>query len=195
MSDIEEALAKPATSAELAAAIAMAEAEHARLDAESTTARTEALDPLAGAAQAAKCRARSEDLRFEADRMAAKLELLRKRHDNALASEAAAAKLAEYEKAKAERDALAAELIEFYPPMVTQFVDLMTRIRASDRRLALVNREMSGGREILAPAEAHARRVPANFRGPMGAVLSIAETARLPVFDESPYLAWPARDR
>lgn len=195
MSDIENALAKPATSAELAAAITKAEAEQARLEAESTTARTEALDPLASAAQAAKCRARSEDLRFEADRMAAKLDLLRKRHVNAVAAEKAAAQNAEYDAAVAERDALAKELADTYPGIVDTLVDLLARISASNARLKTINATgLGAGRQWLTPAEPHARGVPPNFRDHAGIIPNLVEMVRLPEFGASRHLAWPRRD-
>ena len=63
-----------------------------------------------------------------------------------------------YEKARAERDKLAAELAETYPAFASQIAELLTRIVANDREIEYINaNRLPAGAERLLVAELVAR--------------------------------------
>ena len=83
---------------------------------------------------------------------------LQARYRQAQAQEQATGWLAEHDRLKGERDALAAELRELYPDAVTKITDLFVRITANDEALSRLHQARpSGMKQHLLPAELHAR--------------------------------------
>jgi len=111
----------------------IAEAEETRSTAEERqrSAHAKALDPVAGAAAASAAKLETDNLRFEVERLSAALEALHTAHAEAKARELDRLRHAAYDKAKAERDALTAEVCNLFPQIEKQLTDLMKRIAPS----------------------------------------------------------------
>ena len=116
------------------------EAEAAAIAAGDTAelARSRALDP-ALAPDVAAARREMEDAAFRRDRLQVAAKKLGERLREVKADEEDRRRRIAYEKAKAERDKLAAELKAIYPPIEAQFRDLMTRIDANDKEIEYIN--------------------------------------------------------
>jgi hypothetical protein len=88
-----------------------------------------------------------------------------------------------YEKAKAERDKLAAELKEVYPTFAARLADLVTRIDANDREVEEFNmRALPSGAARLPTAELVARDLK-GFNDGVTNVPRIIRDLRLPSFE------------
>ena len=109
--------------AETAATIAGESAQHAR---------ERALDPALSAAEV-------EDAAFRRDRMQTAVAKLGERLLVLQGEERNQRRWLAYEKAKAERDGLAAELKDTYPTLAARLADLAARVDANDRDLARIN--------------------------------------------------------
>ncbi len=98
-----------------------------------------------------------------------------------------------YEKAKAERDKLSAELKQLYPSVAARLADLVPRIAANDREIENINKQARpNGAAWLAGAEQVARGLD-GFSDGTANVPRITEELRLPRFEynrHDPY-AWP----
>jgi hypothetical protein len=98
-----------------------------------------------------------------------------------------------YEKAKAERDNLAAELKAIYPPIEAQLRDLLARIAENDKQIEYINaNERPRGAERLLIAELIARGLKEWVENSVEAV-RITRDLRLPAFrfDRNDPYAWP----
>ena len=96
----------------------------------------------------------------------------------------------EYERVKAVRDALAAEMREMYPAAVARLVDLFQRMAECDRECSRINGSAPyGDHRRLREVELTARGV----EGLLQPDVWIAEMLRLPFFwrDNGPIYAWP----
>jgi hypothetical protein len=146
-------------------------------------------DPIASP-DPVKARAAMEEAAFTRDRLRTALPRLHARLKVMEAAEYLARWEPEYERVKAVRDALAAEMQEIYPPAVAQLADLFRRAAECDRECSRINGS--------APNNEHRRllRVELTARG-VEALLQpdvwIAEMLRLPFFwrDSGPIYAWP----
>jgi hypothetical protein len=139
-----------------------------REDATMTSADIAALieDAKAGIAEADKERAVDQAL----------LSNSQARCQKAQAQEQATEWLAEHDRLKGERDALAEELRAVYPDAVAKIMDLFVRITANDESLSGLHRSRPPGmKEHLLSAELHARGLD-NFRRDKPSLL---ETTRL----------------
>jgi hypothetical protein len=88
------------------------------------------------------------------------LSKLRARSQELQLREQATAWLAEHDRLKGERDALAEELRKVYPDAVTKITDLFVRIAANDEALSRLHQARpSGMKQHLLPAELHARGI------------------------------------
>ena len=160
-------------------------------------ARKRALDPRLSADQVSAARAESDDAAFRRDRLEEAVPRLGERLAELKHQAEQARRRVAYDEAAVERDALAAELAEFYPPFVEKLVELAARIVASDTKLGWVNRNsLPDGMQQLLSAELVARELPAFFAAGVH-VLRITEQLRLPSFRHSPHepLAWPRAQR
>jgi hypothetical protein len=148
-----------------------------------------ALDPIASP-DPVKARAAMEDAAFTRERLRTALPRLHARLKVMEAAEYLARWEPEYERVKAVRDALAAEMREVYPVAVTRLADLFQRMAQCDRECSRID----GSR----PDSEHQqlRGVELTARGVEGLLqpdVYIAEMLRLPFFwrDSGPIYAWP----
>ncbi|MCX5579453.1 hypothetical protein [Kaistia terrae] len=139
------------------------------------------LDPLVAPDKADVTRDAWERARFDRDRIAAAIVALEQRVAQLARIDAEADKRNAYQVAKAERDALAADLRDRYPALAEELVSLLVRLQASDARLATVNRAIPDGEAWLGSAEAIARDCPIDFRSGVSLISRIT-AARLPSF-------------
>ena len=80
-----------------------------------------------------------EDAAFTRDHLSTALSRLQQRLEQLRAAEEDARCRAAYEKAKAERDQLAAEPAELYPAFTDKLANLLARIDDNDREIEYVN--------------------------------------------------------
>jgi len=93
-----------------------------------------------------------------------------------------------------ERDKLAAELAEVYPPLAAKLADLAARVAVNDAAIERVNQKLPDGATWMASAELIARDLESFFDGPSN-IPSISQHMRLPAFQYAgldPY-TWPRR--
>jgi chromosome segregation ATPase len=198
MTTLEErifrAFADGATSSGVADLIAEAEAAVVASGEEAEAARTSALNPTLAAADVAAARREMEDASFRRDRMQEAVRRLGERLREVKAQEEQARRQVLYDAALVERDKLAAELAEVYPPLA----DLAARIAENDAAIERVDRKLPDGATWIAGAEAVARGVPANFVSGVSNVPRLTRDLRLPAFNfttsGAAYL-WPAAER
>lgn len=179
-------------SEELKALIAEAEAAALASGEAAEQARERALDPALTANAVAEARRRMEDSAFRRDRLQTAVTRLQDRLWEVKAQEENQRRWIAYEKARAERDKLAAELQAIYPLFEAQLRDLLPRIAANDAQIEnIVNRRLPSGAERLLVAELAARDL-AGFVINSFDVPRIIQSLRLPAFrsDGRPY-AWP----
>jgi hypothetical protein len=136
---ITNAFSERIASSEIAKLIAETEKAITAAEADAEHARVKALDPIASP-DPVKARAAMEDAAFTRDRLRTVLPRLQKLLKQVEAEEYAAAWEAEYEKIKAVRDELAAEMHEVYPAAVAQLTDLFQRAAEVDRECTRINR-------------------------------------------------------
>jgi hypothetical protein len=104
---------------------------------------------------------------------------------------------ADYEAAVTERDALATELAEVYPPLGEKLADLMARIAANNTVIERINKKgLPDGAEWVASAELVARGMDGFSAGGLP-LPSIVAQLRLPEFEPSVHkqYAWPRPQR
>ena len=80
-----------------------------------------------------------------------------------------------------ERDKLAAELTEVYPPLAEKLADLVGRIAANDPAIERVNQKLPDGAKWLSNAELVGRQLSNFLDGPSN-IPRITEHMRLPAF-------------
>ena len=108
------------------------------------------------------------------------------------AQEEQARRRAAHDAALVERDKLAAELAEVYPPLVEKLADLAGRITANDAVIERVNRKLPDSSKWIGSAELIARKLR-NFNDGTADIPRITRHMRLPAFKYAaldPY-AWP----
>ena len=156
-------------------------------------ARERALDPALSPADVAAARCQMDDAAFRRDRMQTAVTKLGERLRELKAQEEDQRRWQAYERAKAERDQLAAELREVYPPFAARVADLMARVDANDREVERCNTQARpSGAAWLAGAEMVARGLRGFSDGPSN-IPRIVRDLRLPGFEynrHDPY-AWP----
>jgi hypothetical protein len=197
MTDLDERVAAAfsdgATSSGVADLIAEAEAAAVASGQEAEAARLRALDPALPANGVTAARRDMGDAAFSFERLQTAATRLRERLQEVRAQEEEHRRRSAYDEAKAERDELAAELTRIYPPMEAQLSDLLTRIKASDERIELINnRGLPSGAERLMIAELVARDLRGLVENSV-AVTRITKKLRLPAFKFSQFerFAWP----
>src|SRR5262249_20318677 len=102
-------------------------------------ARARALDPTLAGNGMAEARREMHDAAFERDRLATAVEKLRERLAVVKADEENERRQLAYDRIKAERDRLAAELREFYPAVSERLAELLARIAANDEAIERIN--------------------------------------------------------
>jgi chromosome segregation ATPase len=155
-------------------------------------ARLQALNPALCASDVAKARRQMEDAAFRRDRMQEAVRRLGERLREVKAKEEQARRRAAYDAALAERDKLAAELAEVYPPLAAKLADLAARIAGSDAAIERINRELPNGSKRVDNAELVARQLSNFVDGPSN-IPRITWHMRLPAFRYAPLepYSWP----
>jgi hypothetical protein len=156
-------------------------------------ARVHALDPAVVSADAAFARGRMEDAAFRHDRLNNAVTRLSERLRVVEAQEEDHRRRLAYDKSKAQRDKLAAELKATYPAITAQLADLMARIAANDREIEYINAyALPESEPRLLVAELVARDLPGWVENSVHAA-RITTELRLPAFGfdaHRPYV-WP----
>lgn len=156
-------------------------------------ARAQALDPALSAASVAIARRGMENAAFRRDRMQMAVTRLGERLRELRAQEEDQRRRVIYEKVKAVRDKLAAELKEVYPLLAHRLADLAARVAQNDLEIEQVNtRSRPNDVESLAGAELTARGLE-GFVNAAGDVPRITHHLRLPgfKFDPRDSYTWP----
>jgi hypothetical protein len=142
-------------------------------------AREASLSPALREAARDDAKRFTDAAQFQRDRLEKAREALPARLVAAERREDAALRLAEYTAAKAERDALATDIDELYPKLSAMLVIMLTRLEASNRRVAICNRHLHDWREPIEPAGSAA----------------LVELTRIVHFNQTdpaePQMAWP----
>ena len=155
---IAAAFLQGAKSVDVATLVEEASEAAAAADEAAGNARARALDPTLTAVHAAAARAEMEDAAFNRDRLTEAVRRLGERLLELHQQEEQARRRMMYEKARAHRDELAAELTRVYPPAAAQLAELLARVVASDEEIDYINAHMlPGGAERLLVAELVAR--------------------------------------
>jgi hypothetical protein len=190
---IVAAFADGATSGDVANLIRETEAAATAAGEEAERARERALDPTVPDVTAA--RRGMDDAAFRRDRLQVATTRLRERLSEVRAQEEDDRRRARYEKVKAERDRLAAELADTYPAIEKQLVDLFTRLDANDMDVNDVNACLPIGANRVLPAVLKARGLDGYVQTKNGRqiVERMSEQLCLPAFEWKAYrpLAWP----
>ena len=194
---IAAAFGDGAKSEDIAALIKEAKAASLLCTDTAERARKRALDPVLSVDDVADARRQMEDAAFRCDRLQAAVTRLRERLEQVKAHKEDQQRQVVYERVKAERDKLAAELAEIYPDFVQKLDELLPRIVANDREVEYINRQaLPSGAERLLVAELIARNLEGfgkSFGNSFLRIPRITEELRLPTFEYSahhPY-AWP----
>ena len=196
---IAAAFGDGAKSEDVAALIKEAKAASLSCNDTAESARKRALDPVLSVNDVADARRQMEDAAFRCDRLQTAVTRLRERLEEVKAQEEDQQRQLVYERVKAERDKLAAELSEIYPAFANKLADLLPRIAANDREIEYINgHALPSGAGRLLVAELIARNLE-GFGKSLGnsfiRIPRITEELCLPTFEYSahhPY-AWPPR--
>src|SRR5262249_18361634 len=129
-SRIADALKQPATSDAVAALIAEVDAALATAADGAERARSRALDPSMSALDAADARREIDDRAFGRDRLQEAARRLSQRLIEVKKSEEQDRRRQDYERVRAARDELAAQLAELYPDVERRLAGLISRIAA-----------------------------------------------------------------
>jgi chromosome segregation ATPase len=173
--------------------ITEAEAAAARADTIAQQARRRALDPRLAAKAVVEARQQADDAAFRRDRLAAAVAHLRDRLKEVKEREENDRRRIAYNKIKAERDQLAAELRANYPAIESQLEQIIGRIEVNDREIEFVNAHgLPTGAERLRSAELVAREVE-GWRVDQTNVVRLTHELTLPAFKHDPHrpFAWP----
>jgi hypothetical protein len=158
-------------------------------------ARSRALDPVLSAPDVAAARREMDDAEFRRDRMQVAVTKLDVRLAELRAQEENHRRRATYEQVKTKRDKLAAELIDKYPAIERQLVDLFARLDANDKEVNYLNTRLPTNTERLRLAELVARGLPGLVKNGTQ-IERMTELLALPAFEYSALhpLAWPRRN-
>jgi hypothetical protein len=136
-----------------------------------------------------------EDAAFRRDRLQEAVRRLGERLAEVKRQEEQARRRMAYDAALAERDKLAAELAEVYPPLAAKLADLIARVAAHDAAIERVNQKLPDGTTWIASSELIARQLKNWVDGPSN-IPRITHYLRLPAFRYvalDPYTWPPAR--
>jgi hypothetical protein len=189
---IAAAFANGAKSDDVANLIQEAEAAAIATGEAAERARTRALDPTLLAADVATARHEMDSAAFRRDRLQAAVTKLGVRLSELKGAEEDQRRRIAYENVKAKRDKLAAELIDKYPAIERQLVDLFARLDANDKEVNYLNTRLPTNTERLRLAELVARGLPGLVKNGTQ-IERMAELMALPAFEYSALhpLAWP----
>jgi hypothetical protein len=155
--------------------------------------RERALDPKLSVSAVAEARRQMDDSAFRSARLKTAVSRLHKRLKEVRAQEEDQRRWIAYEKVKAERDKLAAELKASYPSIECRLGPLIAEIEANDRMIEYVNSQaLPRDAERLRSAELVARDIEA-WRVNGADVIRITRELCVPSFkhDQHKPYAWP----
>jgi hypothetical protein len=190
---IAATFADDVTSADIISMIAEVEGAALASGKSAEHARERALDPALTAKAVAEARRQMEDSAFGRERLQTAVSRLRERLKEVRAQEENQRRWIAYEKVKADRDMLAAELKASYPSLESRLGELIAKIEANDRQIEYVNSQaLPAGAERLRSAELIARGIEA-WRVNQTEVVRITRELCLPAFIHDPHrpYAWP----
>jgi hypothetical protein len=189
---ITAAFADGAESNDVASLIRETEAAAIAVGEMAERARSRALDPVLSAPDVASARREMDDAAFRRDRMQVAVTKLGVRLRELKAQEEDNRRRATYEQVKTKRDKLAAELIDKYPAIERQLVDLFARLDANDKEVNYLNTRLPTNTERLRLAELVARGLPGLVKNGTQ-IERMTELLALPAFEYSALhpLAWP----
>ena len=189
---IAAAFADSAKSEDVASLIGEVEAAAIAVGEMAERARSRALDPVLSAPDVAAARREMDDAEFRRDRMQVAVTKLGVRLGELRAEEEDNRRRATYEQVKTKRDKLAAELIDKYPAIERQLVDLFARLDANDKEVNYLNTRLPTNTERLRLAELVARGLPGLVKNGTQ-IERMTELLALPAFEYSALhpLAWP----
>jgi hypothetical protein len=133
--------------------------------------------------------------RFRRDRLQEAVRRLGERLREVKEQEEQTRRRAAYDACLVERDKLAAELAEVYPPLAAKLADLAARVAANDALIERINQKLPDGTTWIASAELIARQLKNWVDGPSN-IPRIIHYLRLPAFRFAaldPYTWPPAR--
>ena len=178
--------------AELAALMTEVQSAISEADALASKECQRAQNPLAtSAADARAARKAMDDAQFVADRLRTLLPLLVQQHQEVVRREALTSWQAQYAEIEAQRDAVAAELAQTYPQLVSQLLDLFQRVAVMDAEISRINISAPYGvSDRLARTELVARGLSDPIMQPD---VVLMDHVRLPHFKrgDGAVLAWP----
>jgi len=141
------------------------------------TENARSIDPALTTPQAREARNNAADLEHDIRRLNASLGMLQEKRDRIISEDEESRRQAQYEEAKAERDAVARLIRERYPHIASELLALVKRIDASNALCDNANRQRPAGVASLAQAEELARG--ASYYWPMdrggGPMIRISE--------------------
>jgi hypothetical protein len=177
---------------EVADLIVEAEAASVSYGESAKQARARALDPVLSAKGVDEARRQMGNSAFKHERLQTAVTRLQERLKELRAQEEDDRRRATYEKVKAERDRLAAELADTYPAIERQLVDLFARLDANDREVKYLNAHLPTSTGRLLVAELVARGLD-GFVKNATQISRMTEQLCLPAFECSVHhpLAWP----
>jgi hypothetical protein len=190
---IAAAFGDGAKSSDVAALIKETEAASLLCNDAAERARKRALDPILSANDVADARREMEDAAFRRERLQTAVIRLKERLGEVKAQEENERRQLVYDRVKAERDKLAAELADIYPAFAQNLAELLPRIASNDREVEYINNHARpSGAERLLVAELVARGLEGFVKNSIQTP-RIIEELRLPVFEYSPHdrYAWP----
>src|SRR5262249_54147423 len=133
------------TSGDVAILIAEAETAVIACSEAAEAARSRALNPALCAADVTAARHQMDDAGFKRDRMQEAVRRIGERLREVKAQEEQERRRSAYDAALAERDKLAAELAEVYPPLAGKLADLAARVAANDAAIERINQKLPEG--------------------------------------------------
>src|SRR5262249_47557932 len=97
-----------------------------------------------------------------------------------------------YDRLKAERDQLAKEYADLYPPLAQKLAELLSRVAANDREIDYINKQaLPKGAERLLEVELIARELPGGVQAGIQTD-RIIDLLRLPPWHPRSNYLWPA---
>jgi hypothetical protein len=155
-------------------------------------ARARALDPALSSNVVIEARRQMEDAAFQRDRLQVAVTKLRERLVEVGADEQDAERKQLYDRVAAERDQLAAELVELYPEFARKLGKLLPRIVGNDREIDYINSCLPRGHDRLLGAELIARKMAGYVNNGI-ATPRVTDELRLPAFEygADPRYLWP----
>jgi hypothetical protein len=186
--EISLAFGSSATSSFVSRLVAEVEKALASAKIEAEKPRRDALDPQLSKAGQRNARELAGDAEFHRDRLQAALEKLRLRLVELKDQEEDAKRRVAYDKAAAERDAVAEELRSVYPEVAERLVALFSRLQQSNYELGQINEKLPKGAARLELAEFVAKGIVG--KNMFGQAVSVT-TCVLPPWTPYNTTRWP----